>query len=134
MRTPEGHDRQCVELEDDPSLSVTYGVNSSSILNELQYFHCVGSLLPDIMHDVLEGVLPYETKLMLQNFIQEEQYFHLDDLNHMIENFELGYAESANRPTPIAYTTLTSGDNSLKQNGRYNPLHHSHQFNICDCL
>lgn len=122
MRTPEDHDRQCEELKADPSLSITYGVNSSSILNELQHFHCVGSLLPDVMHDVLEGVLPYETKLMLQKFIQVDQYLQLDDLNHMMEDFELGYTESANRPTPIAFATLTSGDNSLKQNGRYNPL------------
>ena len=100
MRIPEDHDRQCEELKADPSFSVTYSVNSSSILNELQYFHCVGSLLPDVMHDVLEGVLPYETKLMLQKFIQVDQYLQLDDLNHMIEDFELGYTESANRPTP----------------------------------
>ena len=71
------------------------------------------------MHDVLEGVLPYEAKIVLQKFIQEDRYFQLDDLNHMIENFELGYAESANRPTPISYQTLTCNDNSLKQNGRY---------------
>ena len=33
----------------------------------MEYFHvCNGSLIPDIMHDVLEGALQYEVKLMLQ--------------------------------------------------------------------
>ena len=32
-----------------------------------QYFSVAsGALLPDIMHDVLEGALPYEIKLMLK--------------------------------------------------------------------
>jgi len=32
------------------------GVNRDSILNELSYFHvCGGGLLPDVMHDILEG-------------------------------------------------------------------------------
>ena len=37
----------------------------------------------------------------------------------MVENFELGYTEVSNRPTPIAPSTLTSNDNSLKQNGTW---------------
>ena len=92
------------------------------------------------MHDILEGVLPYETKLMLQKFIQVDQYLQLDDLNHMKEDFKLGYTESANWPTAIAFATLTSGDNSLKQNGRYNPLNilwlpiSAHNTLFCDCL
>jgi len=35
-------------------------------MNELNYFHvCDGSLLPDVMHDLLEGALQYEIKLLL---------------------------------------------------------------------
>ena len=107
-------------IEEDPSLSVEFGINSPCILNQLKYFHCVDSLLPDVMHDVLEGVLPYEMKILLQKFIQDDRYFQLDDLNYKIENFEFGYTETTNRPTPISHNTLTSSDNSLKQNGRYN--------------
>ena len=46
-----------------------YGVNRLALLDTLQYFSGVsGALLPDIMHDVLEGVLPLEVKLMLKVF------------------------------------------------------------------
>ena len=42
--------------------STTYGVNFDSYLNSLMYFHVVGGLASDVMHDVLEGVAQYEVK------------------------------------------------------------------------
>ena len=49
--------------------SSVYGVNGLALLNTLQYFSGVsGALLRDIIHDVLEGVLPLEMKLMLKVF------------------------------------------------------------------
>lgn len=125
MRTRAEYEEQCAKVEEDPSFSVEFGINNRCILNQLKYFHCVGTLLPDVMHDVLEGVLPYEMKIMLQRFIQDDKYFQLDDLNYKIENFELGYSETTNRPTPISHKTLTSSDNSLKQNGRSQLTSHS---------
>ena len=42
-------------------------MNRHALLDSLQYFSVASSaLLPDIMHDVLEGALPYEIKLMLK--------------------------------------------------------------------
>lgn len=69
------------------------------------------------MHDILEGGLQYETKLLLQKFIQEEKYFTLQELNCRLESFEFGYAEGRSRPSPIEAKTLSSSDNTLKQNG-----------------
>ena len=84
----------------------------------LRYFHvCDGSLVPDIMHDVLEGLLQYEVKLMLQYMINVESYFTLDMFNSKLENLDLGKAESNNRPTSISPKTISSEGNSLKQNG-----------------
>lgn len=80
---------------------------------------CSGALLPDVMHDVLEGALQYEIKLMLREMIAEESYFTLADLNTRIENLELGYMESKDRTTPISDTTLYSGGVSLKQAGKF---------------
>lgn len=98
--------------------SIEHGVNSNSILNDLEYFHaCSGALVPDIMHDILEGGLQYEAKLMLKKFIQDDKYFTLQDVNTAIECFVFGYAEGKNRPTPITTKTLSSSDNTLKQNG-----------------
>ena len=56
VRTRDRHDEECEEAEEDANKSVEYGINSKCIFNDLDYFHTsTGVLLPDIMHDVLEG-------------------------------------------------------------------------------
>lgn len=88
------------------------------MLSELEYFDVVsGSLVPDVMHDVLEGVLQYEAKLMLKQFIHHDHYFTLRQLNQQIEAFELGYSEVKSRPSLISQATLQEGDNHLTQSG-----------------
>ena len=69
LRNENDHKDHCKLIEADKSgaKSKEFGVNRDSVLNELKYFHvCNGGLLPDIMHDILEGALQYEVKLMLQ--------------------------------------------------------------------
>ena len=77
------------------------------------------------MHDVLEGVLQYEAKEFLKYAINEQSYFLLEQLNQWIQHFDFGYADSSNRPSPIAGQTLNSTTNSLKQKGNvlYNVLY-----------
>ena len=78
-----------------------------------------GSLVPDVMHDLLEGMLQYETKLMLKQFINHDHYFTLSQLNQKIEAFELGFSEVKSRPSIISQITLQEGDNHLKQSGEF---------------
>lgn len=135
LRTPTEHNQQCAEIEQDAtnSLSVEYGINTTCILNGLKYFHtCNGALIPDIMHDILEGGLQYEVKLMLNKLIYEDKYFTLEVLNFKLENFDYGYLDVKNRPSPITTDTLTaSSSNSLKQNGNKYGTNYTY---YCICL
>ena len=70
------------------------------------------------MHNVLEGVLQYETKEFLKYAINEQSYFSLDQLNQWIQNFDFGYADASNKPSSIGNQTLNSTTNSLKQKGK----------------
>lgn len=107
-----------VENDVSGTASKEYGINRNSILNQLSYFHvCNGGLLPDLLHDILEGALQYEVKLLMRVMIEEETYFTLENFNVCLDNLELGYMECKSRPTPISMRTLKSAGNSLKQNG-----------------
>lgn len=75
LRSLDQHKKHCKKLgelkSEDPiaykKKSKKYGVNSESPFLSLQYFdQCNGSLIPDVMHDVLEGALQYELKLLLR--------------------------------------------------------------------
>ena len=76
LRSSTSHSRHCDILEnedltvsDRQHYSLTYGVNRRALLDSLLYFNVSsGALIPDVMHDILEGALPYEVKCMLQVF------------------------------------------------------------------
>ena len=109
-----------MENDETGEKSKEYGINRDSALNELAYFNvCDGSLIPDIMHDILEGSLQYEVKLMLQVMITTENYFTLSQFNSRLENLDYGYMEIKDKPTVISLQTLNSQGNSLRQNGKY---------------
>ena len=102
-------------------IATTYGIVRDSILNRSQFFHVTEGLAPDIMHDVLEGVLQlYETKELLIYIILERRLISLSFLNRQIESFPYGYCDSPNKPSMI---TLTSHDHSLKQTGTLIMIH-----------
>lgn len=116
----ESHKRQYALVKQDTTgiKSKEFGINRNSALNELAYFHvCSGALIPDIMHDILEGALQYEFKLMLQVMTRTENYFTLDIFNSRLENTDFGYMEAKNKPTSLSSQTVSSDGNSLKQNG-----------------
>ena len=122
LRDKESHERQCVLVEKDTSgtKSKEYGINRNSALNGLAYFDvCCGSLIPDIMHDILEGALQYEVKLMIQVMIREENYFTLNIFNSRLENIDYGYMEIKNKPTSLSLQNINSDGNSLRQNGMF---------------
>lgn len=111
-------------------LSIEYGINNRTPLLDLKYFDpCGGGLVADVMHDLLEGVLQYETKVLLQHYVFEAKAISATILHELMESFEYGFMEVKNRPTSIERKTLRSKDNLLKQNGRstISPC-------ICNCI
>ena len=84
--------------------------------NDKYVYISSGTLLPGVMHDILEGALQYEFKLLIQYCIREQHYFSLTDLNTRLVGAELGYMES-DRPAPIERQNLFDDTNSLKQKG-----------------
>ena len=73
-------------------------------------------MVPDVMHDVLEGCGPYEMKEMLRLFISRK-YFTLDYLNARIDSFAYGVSEISDKPSVISVATLNSSDHKLNQEG-----------------
>lgn len=77
--------------------STMYGINYRSPLDDIPGFHAANNQLPqDIMHVLLEGVVPLELKLILQEFVKK--YFNVEFLNSRIDNFTYGTKEQRNKP------------------------------------
>ena len=75
LRDTQSYDYHCnlVERVTGPDDSVTYGINYRSPLNSIHNFHVASGQLPqDVMHILFEGVLIMEIKLLLRQFIYED--------------------------------------------------------------
>ena len=70
---------------------------------------------PDIMHDILEGVLQLHLKWLLKYLIEEERMFTLDTLSGRLLSFYYEQSDTQNRPTIISHQTLSSPSNTVKQ-------------------
>ena len=114
-RTKEAHVRHCQNLGGPlhDHVATTYGIHHNSIF---RFYHVTEGLPPDIMHDILEGVLQYEVKELLKYLIKEK-CFTLDTLNTRIELFPYVQPEKNNKPIPISSETLKSSHHNLKQTG-----------------
>lgn len=117
LRTKEVYSSHCESLGGPQALrdhiATTYGVNNS-ILNECRYFHVTSGLVPDIMHDILEGSLELCMRHTLIHLIRDEKLFSLDTLNSRLSSFKFGPSEVKNKPTVIAPAALRP-DGHLKQ-------------------
>ena len=100
LRTPDKHKQQVTEISEDPSKSVNYGINSSSVLDSITNFSVVTNIPHDVMHDLLEGVLPYEMKLLFTHLVSEK-YVTIGINNDRLKRFDLGCTESSDILSPI---------------------------------
>ena len=118
LRTLEKHKHQCDLLEGPlgDHYSTTYGINRrSSLLNIPHFDMCSWGLPHDIMHDLLEGVVQYELKLLLSHCCAEE-YLTLEEFNRRLLRFDYGYSEIGDKPLPILSRNLQSSDKHLRLN------------------
>ena len=95
-------------------------MSANSILNRSAYFHVVDGLVPDIMHDVLEGTTHVTMNCLLHYLIQDQKLFSLTLLNERIVSFDFGQVNTCNKPSEISQSSFTS--DSLKQSGTRNNL------------
>ena len=74
----------------------------------------VDGIVPDLMHDILEGTLQLHIKWLLRYLIHEK-FLSLGTLNKRIVSFGYGQVDSLNKPTPISQDTMASSTNTIKQ-------------------
>lgn len=107
VRNRQLHEQHCNHLDgpNRATMSVEYGINRRSSLDSLSYFSVVECMPHDIMHDLFEGVIPYEMKLLLKHCM-DKSHFNINTINYRLGAFDFGYSELRDKPAPI--------DNDLK--------------------
>lgn len=118
MRNEEEHNRQVEEVLQDASKVQEYGVKRACVLlKNLRYFHVVRGYPPDILHDFLEGIVPFELAICISDLIKKN-YISLDMLNHAIKQFPYSFSDRVNKPHQIPKTF--SSKSTIGGNGHEN--------------
>ena len=120
LRTRATHQTHCSSLGGPlhDHIATTYGLNRESSLNKLAHFHTTEGLIPDVMHDIFEGVLPLAIKYILKHLLALTS-LTVVEMNRRIETFDYGVIEASNRPRGNLTTSQLNGGDSLKQSGEY---------------
>lgn len=112
LRTKEEHDRQVESIEnaagqEKEKLMMQYGIKGRSILNECYEHHITEGAPPDLVHDLILGVLTRTLQNFLQNAILTK--ITVEELNRRIASFDYGYSEVDQRPPTLKATHLVPG-------------------------
>ncbi|XP_049330682.1 uncharacterized protein LOC111195788 isoform X1 [Astyanax mexicanus] len=82
----------------------SHGVKRHCAISErLSHFHVTTGYPPDILHDLLEGIVPVELALCLDILIKKK-YFSLEELNCIIQRFPYKWKDRTNCPQVIPPT------------------------------
>jgi len=110
LRTEDRLESQFSRMENIPELakhfSVNYGLDRRSILTEFPGFKITEQLPQDLMHVLLEGVIPYVVKFLLQHYIAED-LITIHQINARLMEFQYGYSQVKDKPEPINPESLT---------------------------
>lgn len=80
----------------------TYGIRNDSVFHKyLKHFHATSGFPPDISHDLLEGVVPFEVALCLGRFIQNKYFKDVQQINSILNQFHYLYTDAVNKPQLI---------------------------------
>ena len=103
-RDLESHIHYCDLIETDHSgrggFSVTYGINSRSVLMELPFFDVTKCMPYDIMHTVFEAVSGHLLNQLFEYLITDD-IITLDEINLAVNQVCSGYSEIDSIPAPV---------------------------------
>ena len=89
------------DTDDEPEHAVqNFGVKSKCVFNILNAFHCVTSMPPDSLHDLMEGVIPQDLLGIIRIFISKG-WFTLTDYNKALKSTKFSRQESSNKPQEV---------------------------------
>ena len=106
QRPTRQHVDMCVASMNDANYNASStGIKWTCILNDLKYFHCTEQSAVDCMHDVLEGIIPYEVAIVVQS-LTDKGIFTLVELNEALYHFNYCNSDKNSKPPPICLPNI----------------------------
>lgn len=113
IRTIEQYNEQIRKINDSAKVDLkeSKGVLRYCALNDLKYFNIIDGMVPDIMHDLNEGAVPFVLKYTFELLINEK-VFSEKQINDSTINFDYGQLNKNNIPSKIGLKKRSLGQNA----------------------
>ena len=121
VRTSAIHEFQVQSVLADNNLKSVYGVYGECCFSCLHYFDPVSCLPPDVMHDLLEGFMPYVVELVVRTLVRDK-VLTMKQVNESMSSFVYGSSDSSDKPDalPVDFVKETNQYvEKLLKNGVY---------------
>lgn len=92
-------------IKENPTNTAVYAVQRNCPFDELSYFDVTKGLPPDVMHDLLEGVMPLLVKLVLCK-AHREKHITIQEINAELSQFAIGQNDRKNKPSQLSEKIL----------------------------
>lgn len=115
IRSVSSYDEQIMNLAANPNLDLkeTKGVKKKCLFNDLENFHVCQNISADVMHDVLEGAIPYFLKSFLKYCI-DNKICDENCLIRRVRDFNYGTLNSKNKPSKLRVGADHLGQNATQ--------------------
>ena len=97
MRTPQSFDAAVASIGSEGYNWSLTGIKSACILNEIPSFHVTKNYALDAMHELLEGVVPFELQIVLPALIKKK-YVSDGDIQSAINNLTYSSSDQTSKP------------------------------------
>ena len=87
LRIEEGYNNHIKSTEQDSKFFSVYGIKKNSCLHQLNYYHIINGLPPDLAHDVFEGIA-VDVLSDCISFFCKNNTISLEFLNNQISLFD----------------------------------------------
>ena len=107
LRTPTNYAHHVSQVEEGVADASRYGIRNDSVFHScLKFFHATEGFPPDISHDLLEGVVPYELALCISIFIAKGYFASIKEMNEIMSKWNFMYTDRVNKPQPLPNNTV----------------------------
>ena len=107
LRTQSVHEMHVKSVVNDSSLSAVYGVRGDCCMRDLETFNAITHLPPDVMHDVLEGVVPKSLSVILKKLLSNK-VMSVKQFDSRLSAYKFGSNDRKDIPPLLGNTFFSS--------------------------
>jgi hypothetical protein len=100
LRTHGAHEYHVNSVEKDNSLPSVYGVKCASPFAGTLLYNSTQFFPPDVMHDVLEGLMSVNVSLVIRSFVRQNK-ITVKIVNERIQAFQFGPSDKCDKYGPL---------------------------------